>query len=55
MALPKEMRKKFPNVFPVHADGAIGGKSIWEAENGTQDELIEQVWQMLGFKLDVAA
>ena len=55
MALPKEIRKKFPSVFPVHAGGAVGGKTAWEAENGTQDELIAQVWQMVGFKLDVVA
>jgi len=47
--MPKAIQKLYPNVFPIHAKGSEGGKSAWEKENGTQKELIKQVWELIGF------
>ena len=49
--LPKEMQLLYPSVVPIHAKGSVGGKTAWELINGTQDELIKQVWSMVGFDL----
>lgn len=46
----KTLRLAHPNVFPIHAKLAEGGKSLWEKENGTQNELIAQVWAMIGYQ-----
>jgi hypothetical protein len=53
--LPKEEQLIYPAVFPVHAKGTLGGKVAWERENGTQDELISQVWSIVGFDLKSVA
>lgn len=48
--LPKEVQEKYPQIFPVHAKGKIGGKVSWEKENGTQLKLVKQVWDIIGYK-----
>jgi len=47
--MPLELQKLYPDVFPIHAKGKHGGKSDWEKMNGTQKELIKQVWELIGF------
>ncbi len=53
--LEKGWQIKYPNIFPVHAKGSVGGKTAWEKINGTQDELIAQVWSLIGFELEHVA
>jgi hypothetical protein len=48
--LPKEIQSKYPQVFPIHAKGSIGGKVKWEKVNGTQLELVKQVWKIIEYK-----
>jgi hypothetical protein len=40
---------KYPLVFPIHAKGSVGGKTSWEKVNGTQVDLIKQVWDLIGY------
>lgn len=40
LAAPPEVRKIYPWLVPVHADGKIGGKAEFERLNGTQEELL---------------
>lgn len=42
LAAPPEVRKLYPWLVPVHADGRIGGKAEFESLNGTQEELLKQ-------------
>jgi hypothetical protein len=46
----KEMQALFPDVFPIHAKGSLGGKKAWERVNGTQEELMIQTYAMLGLE-----
>lgn len=39
---------KYPNVFPIHAKGSIGGKVPWENINGKQEDLLLEVLSYLG-------
>lgn len=41
LAAPPEIRKLYPWLVPVHADGKIGGKAEFERLNGTQAELLK--------------
>lgn len=41
LAAPPEVRKQYPWLVPVHADGKIGGKAEFERLNGTQEELLK--------------
>lgn len=47
--LPQEIQSQYPDVFPIHAKGTIGGKTPWEKVNGKQDELVRQVWELIGY------
>jgi cytochrome c-type biogenesis protein CcmH/NrfF len=47
--LSPELQQLYPMVFPIHAKGKVGGKSLWEQENGTQKALIKQVWALINF------
>jgi|GEM_PF-1100623 len=48
--MTKEMQALYPDVFPIHAKGAEGGKALWEKVNGTQEELIMQLWKLIDYK-----
>lgn len=48
-AMTKEEQAIYPNVFPIHAKGSLGGKNPWERVNGTQEELIVQLWAIIGY------
>ena len=37
----------YPFIFPIHAKGSVGGRVAWEAENGTQEALLEQVMNLI--------
>lgn len=41
LAAPPEVRKIYPWLVPVHADGKVGGKAEFERLNGTQEELLK--------------
>lgn len=49
VAMSKEQQALYPNVFPIHANLGKGGKVAWEKVNGTQEELIVQLWAMIGY------
>ena len=40
-AAPEHIRAKYPWMVPVHACGSVGGKNAFEAENGSQEFLLE--------------
>ncbi|TMO87719.1 Ref family recombination enhancement nuclease [Pseudoalteromonas ruthenica] len=46
--LEKELRDRYPNVYPVHAKGSYGGKSAFEKEYGAQDDLLVEVYESIG-------
>jgi hypothetical protein len=48
-AMTKEEQAIYPDVFPFHAKGSLGGKKAWEKVNGTQEELIVQLWSIVGY------
>lgn len=39
---------KYPQIFPIHAKGSVGGKKKWEEVNGKQYALLEQSLKMIG-------
>jgi hypothetical protein len=45
----KAERERHPLVFPIHAKGKEGGKKLWEAQNGTQEQLVLQCWAMINY------
>lgn len=45
----KAVREANPLIFPIHAKGAEGGKKKWEETFGTQEELIAQTWETVGY------
>mgnify|MGYP003669111732 CR=1 FL=1 len=45
--VPTELKAMYPDVFPLHAKGAEGGKKAWENLHGTQYELLEQVMEFI--------
>lgn len=47
-AAPAEMRDKYPWLVPVHADGRIGGKAQFERQNGTIENLLNEVYRLAG-------
>lgn len=47
-AAPLEIRKEYPWLLPVHADGSVGGKTEFERLNGSQQYLLEQTYLMAG-------
>lgn len=49
-SMDKEDAKIYPNVFPIHAKGSLGGNVPWEKINGSQISLILQAWEMVGYK-----
>lgn len=51
-AAPPEIRAIHPWLVPVHADGNVGGRSAFEALNGTQKELLAHSYQMAGIEYD---
>lgn len=51
--LDKLMSIQYPNVFPIHAKGNIGGKTRWEEINGNQYQLLKQVLEMIGLSEDI--
>lgn len=47
IAAPAKEREKYPWLVPVHASGSVGGKASFEKENGTQEHLLNQVYEMI--------
>lgn len=41
----------FPLMIPFHAKGSFGGKASFEAVFGTQDELLQKVYVLIGEKM----
>jgi hypothetical protein len=46
----KQDRENNPTIFPIHAKGSEGGKSLWEKQNGTQKDLVLQCWELINYK-----
>jgi len=44
----KEIVEQYPDMIPIHAKGAVGGKRAWEALNGTQMDLLKKCYEMVG-------
>lgn len=48
----KEQRQSVGyDIFPVHAKGSYGGKAAFEAEYGTQEALLVELYEELGFDI----
>jgi len=45
----KADREENPTIFPIHAKGKEGGKAKWEKQNGTQEQLVLQCWDLIGY------
>lgn len=43
-----EQRARYPDLIPIHAKGAFGGKAAWEAYFGSQDDVLARVYVMAG-------
>lgn len=50
VAAPVEMRSKYSDLIPLHAQGSAGGKRTWERINGTQLELLSVCFRLKGIE-----
>ena len=48
----KSIISQYPDLIPIHAKGKIGGKGQWHSFNGTELELMDQVFKIIGFDID---
>lgn len=51
--LDKVMSNQYPDIFPIHAKGSVGGKTRWEKINGDQYKLLKQVLKMIGLSEEI--
>lgn len=47
IAAPTEIRKAYPWLVPVHADGKIGGRAEFEKMNDTEENLLKQAYGLI--------
>lgn len=47
-AAPPEVRARYPDLVPYHADGNLGGPGAWEAIFGPQAAMLAAVWEEVG-------
>lgn len=47
----KDTVSRYPDLIPVHAKGALGGKAAWEKIHGTQFALIAQCYELAGISM----
>ncbi len=48
------MRRKYPDLIPIHAQGSVGGKAAWEIINGTQSALLAEVYRLIAVDMPEA-
>lgn len=51
-AAPAHVRAEFPWLVPVHADGITGGKAEFTRFNGTEKELMDKAYSLVGLSLN---
>ena len=52
-AAPAHVRLSYPWLVPVHADGKVGGRKLFEAHNGTQEDLLAESYRRAGIEREI--